>query len=703
MVTSVYINGSLFEVNSNLTVLQACGFVGIYIPRFCYHEKLSIVGSCRMCLVELYKSIKPVVACATPVYKDIEIYTETALTKNSREHVLEFLLINHPLDCPICDQGGECDLQDQSLVYGSDRGRFKEKKRAVLNKDFGPFIKTMMTRCIHCTRCVRFMSEVAGDAVLGTLGRGKDMEIGTYIANTIQSEISGNIIDICPVGALTSKPFAFTNRSWELRSVESVDIMDGLGSSIRLDFRGSEIVRILPMLNELLNECWITDKIRFTYDGFKYNRLITPLLRKKKWSINNSMSIGYLTGSWERSISFLISIIICFLFIFSIDNIKFVLGELIDIQTILSVMYTANLLGSSNITFSSEVLNSTYFNLDMRENYLFNQPISYLEQGAPYIFIGSNLQLESPLLNVRLNKVSSIKKVVGFFGSFQKNNFNNYHLGTSIYNIQRILKGKHFFCKLISSYGISSWISNINYSYTFSNIIDTLNNSTKYNNIINQYNVIHNDCNKIGVFDICVNNRYKQVSNYQQFFNTNKPTLTYYLGDDSYSSYTNNDKSMKNFFVYQGHHSIIDEFKQISLFLPSTSFIEKSKKYINNIGKVLSVRKAIIPPGLSKDDSLVINIINLILKHGSSTDIKMETALFTYLPHLFNTIDFKNFSIYFLMWRMLSNIFNETFGIFNNIIYFNQIDNYYKTNQVSKASKILAKMNVHLQNYANIY
>lgn len=350
--TSVYINGSFFEISSDLTVLQACGLAGIYIPRFCYHEKLSIVGSCRMCLVELYKSLKPVVACATPIFKDIEIYTETALTKNSREHVLEFLLINHPLDCPICDQGGECDLQDQSLVYGSDRGRFKEKKRAVLNKDFGPFIKTMMTRCIHCTRCVRFMSEVAGDAVLGTLGRGKDMEIGTYIVNTLQSEISGNIIDICPVGALTSKPFAFTNRSWELRSVESVDIMDSLGSSIRLDFRGSEIVRILPMVNELVNECWITDKIRFTYDGFKYNRLITPLLRKKKWALNNGVAISYLTGSWERSILFLTSIIICFLFLFSVNNLKFILNELIDVQTILSIFHVANFLGSSNIISS---------------------------------------------------------------------------------------------------------------------------------------------------------------------------------------------------------------------------------------------------------------------------------------------------------------------------------------------------------------
>lgn len=304
MFVSIFINGTQMEVHSNFTVLQACGLAGIYIPRFCYHEKLSIVGSCRVCMIELYKSLKPIIACATPVVKDMEIYTETALTKNSREHVLEFLLINHPLDCPICDQGGECDLQDQSLVYGSDRGRFKEKKRAVFNKDFGPFIKTVMTRCIHCTRCVRFMSEIAGDNILGVLGRGKDMEIGTYINTILRSEISGNIIDICPVGALTSKPFAFTSRSWELRSIESIDILDGLGSSIRLDFRGSEIVRILPIVNELINEHWITDKIRFTYDGFKYNRLITPLFRKKKWSYINKSNVSYLTSSWEYSIFF---------------------------------------------------------------------------------------------------------------------------------------------------------------------------------------------------------------------------------------------------------------------------------------------------------------------------------------------------------------------------------------------------------------
>lgn len=693
----MYINGTQVNVNPNFTVLQACGFVGIYIPRFCYHEKLSIAGSCRICLVELYKSLKPVIACATPIFNDMEIYTETALTRNSREHVLEFLLINHPLDCPICDQGGECDLQDQSLVYGSDRGRFKEKKRAVINKDLGPFIKTVMTRCIHCTRCVRFMSEIAGDNTLGILGRGKDMEIGTYINKILYSEISGNIIDICPVGALTSKPFAFTNRSWEIRSVESVDILDGFGSSIRLDFRGSEIVRILPMVNESLNEHWITDKIRFTFDGFRYNRLITPLFRKKRWDSIDQLNNGYFTSSWEYSISFLVFIL--FYFIFSINELYFFVGELIDMQTVVILMKLSNMLGCSNIHWN-DLYNAhiNYFNIDIRENYLLNVPVVHFEHYDSYLFLGSNLQLESPLLNIRLNKMSSSSKLIGYFGSFKKNVFNSYHLGFSKYNIQKIIEGKHFFCKQLLSSNNILWVSNMFYSYIYKNFNYVANIITKYTGLINKYSLIQNDCNKVGLFDLCVGHQYKQISLYRA---TNKcSTKLYYCFGNTLVS----TKYMNCFTIYQGHHSVLDKTQNISLFLPSTSFIEKNKKYINNIGKLLTVRKAVVSPGLSKDDVAILNIINTMLQHYGNTNIKEDIVLFTYMPSLFSTLLFRDQYLYSLISYIINNIQSSIYNnLFHNILFVQKIDNYYKTNRISLASKVISKMVVHLNNYIASY
>jgi NADH dehydrogenase (ubiquinone) Fe-S protein 1 len=264
-------------------VLQAAAMVGIEIPRFCYHDRLSIAGNCRMCLVEVEKAAKPVAACAMPVMNGWKINTNSDFTRKAREGVMEFLLVNHPLDCPICDQGGECDLQDQSMAFGSDRSRFTDSefggKRAVEDKNIGPLIKTIMTRCIHCTRCVRFSSEVAGVEDLGTTGRGNNMQIGTYVEKMIMSELSGNVIDLCPVGALTSKPYAFMARPWETRKTESIDVLDGLGSNIIVTHRTGEVLRIMPRMNEDINEEWLSDKSRFACDGLKRQRLTAPMLK----------------------------------------------------------------------------------------------------------------------------------------------------------------------------------------------------------------------------------------------------------------------------------------------------------------------------------------------------------------------------------------------------------------------------------------
>ena len=273
------INGQEVEVPAGTTVLQACQSAGVEVPHFCFHERLAIAGNCRMCLVEMEKSPKPVASCAMPAADGQVVKTDSPMAQRARKGVMEFLLINHPLDCPICDQGGECDLQDEAMAFGFDRGRFQENKRAVKDKNFGPLIKTQMTRCIHCTRCVRFATDVAGVSELGATGRGENMEIGTYIEHALTSELSGNMIDLCPVGALTSKPYAFVARPWELRKTESVDVLDAVGANIRIDTRGPEVLRVLPRLNEDINEEWLGDKGRFAIDGLMKRRLDKPYVR----------------------------------------------------------------------------------------------------------------------------------------------------------------------------------------------------------------------------------------------------------------------------------------------------------------------------------------------------------------------------------------------------------------------------------------
>ena len=278
----VKVNEQDLEVEEGLTVLQACEKAGAEIPRFCYHEKLSIAGNCRMCLVEIEKSPKPVASCAMPVSEGMNIKTNTEKVEKARKGVMEFLLANHPLDCPVCDQGGECDLQDQSMFYGIDKSRYKENKRFVPEKYMGPLIKTQMTRCIHCTRCIRFATEVAGVTELGAVGRGEDMQITTYLEKSMESELSANVIDLCPVGALTSKPYVFEARPWELKKTETIDVMDSIGSNIRVDTYGWEVKRVLPIINEDINEEWISDKTRYACDGIKNQRLDTPYLKDKK-------------------------------------------------------------------------------------------------------------------------------------------------------------------------------------------------------------------------------------------------------------------------------------------------------------------------------------------------------------------------------------------------------------------------------------
>jgi NADH dehydrogenase (ubiquinone) Fe-S protein 1 len=427
----VFINSEAAYVPFNSTVLEACESVGIEVPRFCFHERLSVAGNCRMCLVEIEKTPKPVASCAMPVMNNMQVFTDTPLVKKAREGVLEFLLLNHPLDCPICDQGGECDLQDQAMFFGTDKSRFFEDKRGVEDKNCGPLIKTIMTRCIHCTRCVRFAADIAGVEDLGTTNRGRDTEVGTYVSKVFQSELSGNVIDLCPVGALTSKPYAFIARPWELRSTETIDISDAVGSNIRVDFKETEIVRVLPRLNEDINEEWISDKSRFNFDSLKKQRLDSPYLRK-----NESLQ----PCSWEIAIEGLKGL----LSVTQASKTSILCSVNSDIKTLESVKTLAGNLGIQNIGYPRDL----DINTDFSENFLCNTSLGNIAEADFCLLVGTNPRYEASMLNLKLRKRfrRGLFKVASV-GIPHNLTYSTEVLGISPKTLVDIAEGKHSLCK----------------------------------------------------------------------------------------------------------------------------------------------------------------------------------------------------------------------------------------------------------------
>src|SRR5580704_4113479 len=382
------IDGQEVEVPNGTTVLQACETIGVEVAHFCFHERLAIAGNCRMCLVEQEKAPKPIASCAMPAADGMVILTQSEKAKKARHGVMEMLLINHPLDCPICDQGGECDLQDQAMAYGFDRGRYQENKRAVADKNFGPLVATEMTRCIHCTRCIRFLTDVAGVAELGATGRGEDMEIGTYIERALGSELSGNIIDLCPVGALTSKPYAFNARPWELRKTESVDVLDAVGSNIRVDARDARILRVLPRLNEAINEEWISDKTRFATDGLVRRRLDQPYIRRGGKLVE---------ADWREALD----LVADRLKSTPCERIAAIAGDLCDAEAMFALK---TLLGGLDAASLDCRQDGAKLDASCRAAYLFNTTIAGIELSDACLLIGANPRWEAPIVNARLRK-----------------------------------------------------------------------------------------------------------------------------------------------------------------------------------------------------------------------------------------------------------------------------------------------------------
>src|SRR5690606_22269896 len=428
------VDGIEVEVPPGSTVLQACEAAGKEIPRFCYHERLSIAGNCRMCLVEIKPGPpKPAASCAMPAGENMEVFTESPMVLKARKGVMEFLLINHPLDCPTCDQGGECDLQDQAMGYGMDRRRYAENKRAVPDKYMGPLIKTIMTRCIHCTRCVRFVEEVAGVPAIGGLFRGEHMEISS-LERAITSELSGNVIDLCPVGALTSKPYAFTARPWELRKTETVDVLDALGSSIRVDSRGMEVLRVLPRINDEINEEWISDKTRFAYDGRKRQRLDRPYVRRD----------GKLRpATWDEAFA----AIATRLNGLEGSRIAAIAGDLADAESMVALKDLMTSLGSPNIDCRQD---GAKLDPSVRAGYVFNDGLAAVEEADAILLVGTNPRLEAPVFNSRIRKRWKEGGLrVGVIGEQADLTYRYDYLGAGAQTLADIGAGNHAFADVL--------------------------------------------------------------------------------------------------------------------------------------------------------------------------------------------------------------------------------------------------------------
>jgi NADH-quinone oxidoreductase subunit G len=658
------VNNIDIEVEEGLTVLQACEKAGVEIPRFCYHEKLSIAGNCRMCLVEIEKSPKPVASCAMPAVEGMNIKTNTAFVEKSRKGIMEFLLANHPLDCPVCDQGGECDLQDQSMFYGIDKSRFKENKREVTEKHMGPLIKTQMTRCIHCTRCIRFATEVAGVPELGAIGRGEDMEITTYLEQSMQSELSANVVDLCPVGALTSKPYVFEARPWELKKTESIDVMDAVGSNIRVDTYGWEVKRILPKINEDINEEWISDKTRYACDGLLNQRLDSPYIK-----YNGKFE----KASWNE----VFNIIESKLKNTNKEKICGISGDLINMETLYIFKEFFNkTLESNNVESRNE---HTYLNPNKRENYLFNSTINGIEESDFILLIGTNPRYEATILNARIRKsyLQNKTKIISL-NNVGDLTFPYENLNGEIENIKEIIEDKHYVSSLIKEakkpliiIGQSA-LKSKSAKYIFESIKSFLIKNDKITNDWNSLNIISENSSTVGSFDLGL---YKTENGSNQVLTkieNNKFEIIYLLGQDNL-----NFNKQNEFIIYQGSHG--DKGAEIAdIILPGAAYTEQNGYFTNLEGKLQKAYKASYPPGEAKEDWSIINELAEVINHRKLFNNKDE--LDSSMLNQINLYLEKNNS------KKSQDINNLNFESENLKI---NVKDYYCSNAITRASKTM--------------
>ncbi len=677
------------EVPAGITLIQACDLAGIEIPRFCYHERLSIAGNCRMCLVEVTGMPKPVASCAMSV-SDLRpsrdgtpptVITNSPTVRKAREGVLEFLLINHPLDCPICDQGGECDLQDQAMAYGFDAGRFQDNKRAVEDKYLGPLIGTFMTRCIHCTRCVRFMTEIAGVEELGAIGRGEDMEITTYLERGILSNLSGNVVDLCPVGALTSKPYAFMARPWELAKTLSIDAMDALGSAIRVDARGREVLRILPRVNEAINEEWISDKTRHVWDGLRTQRLDRPYVRRSgrlepaNWDEAFTIIAGKLKG---------------------LDGARFgaIAGDLAACEEMFALKLLAEALGSPNIDCRQD--GTALDPISGRATYLFNSTIAGIDKADAFLLVGTDPRNEAPVLNARILKrtrQSQGRIPIGLIGESVDLTYPYEYLGAGPETLAKVADGSHEFLKniegaerpmLIIGQGALARPDGAAVLALSAKAAEAM-GAIKPAIAWNGFNVLHTAAGRVGGLDLgfVPGTGGLDVEGMLNAATKGKINVVYLLGADEIDMERLGDA----FVIYQGSHGDKGAHRA-DVILPGAAYTEKDATYVNTEGRPQMTARAVFPPGEAREDWKILRALSAALGKPLPFDSvqQLRAKMYEACPHLalLDLIEPADASAIERLAKKASKAGKDRFG--------RAIEDFYLTNPIARASAIMANL-----------
>ena len=610
----ITIDGTEHEVEAGMTILQACEQAGKEVPRFCYHDRLSIAGNCRMCLVQMERSPKPVASCAMPVADGMVVYTDTPEVKKMRQGVMEFLLLNHPLDCPICDQGGECDLQDQAMAYGMDHGRYHENKRAVEDKHMGPLIKTIMTRCIHCTRCVRFSTEVAGVTDMGLIGRGENAEIVTYLDKAVSSELSGNVIDLCPVGALTSKPYAFAARPWELKKTESVDVSDAQGCAIRVDSRGPEVMRVLPRLNEDVNEEWISDKARFCVDGLKRQRLDRPYVRVK----------GKLQpATWPEAFAAVAKAVKGK----PGSEIAAIAGDQADCESMLLLKELMVGLGSANMDCRQD---GSKVDPGQRASYIFNSTIAGIEDADALLIVGANPRWEAPVLNARIRKRYLMGKFpIAAVGPAVDLSYPVDWLGEGPEVLAQIAAGSHPFAEILKTAERpmiivgSGAVARPDGTAVLGLARQVAETADAVTAGWNGFNLLQRAASRVGGLDLgfVPGEGGMDTGRILDGAATGDVKVIYLLGADEIDT-----KDLdKPFVIYQGHHG--DAGAHVAdVILPGAAYTEKDATYVNLEGRVQRGQLAVYPPGDAREDWKIVralsDALNATLPYTTLADVR---------------------------------------------------------------------------------
>lgn len=665
------LDGREVEFTPGESVIQVCDREGVEIPRFCYHDRLKIAGNCRMCLVEVKPGPpKPQASCALPAAPNMEVMTNTPMVKKAREGVMEFLLINHPLDCPICDQAGECDLQDQSLAYGSSKSRYHEHKRSVEHKSMGPLIKTEMNRCIHCTRCVRFADEVAGVPELGAVGRGEHMEITTYLEKPFSSELSGNVVDLCPVGALTSKPYAFVARPWELKKTESIDVFDAVGSNIRVDSRGEAVLRVLPRLNEEVNEEWLGDKSRHACDGLRVQRLDRPYVRKH----------GKLQpASWEEAFAVIAE---------KMQGLKgeqmaAVAGNLADVESIQALKDLMIALGSANLECRQD---GSALDAADRASYIMNTGIQNLELADAVLLIGTNPRHEAPLVNTRLRK-AYLKNGAQVFnvGASLDLTFPVTELGDDAALLNDFAKSKAAAALKEAKHPViilgAGALARPDGKAVLAAAKAIANTCNVVRSDWNGFNLLHYAAGRVGGLDLGFVPQAggRDMAGIVAAIEKREIKLVYLLGVDEVDMSYMGDA----FVIYQGHHGDIGAHRA-DVVLPGAAYTEKDALYVNTEGRVQEARRAVFAPGQAQVDWEIIARLSTMLGHKLpyASQAELRAQLAARLPQ-FQYIGELTMSAWNSAEAKADKVRAEKFDY--------PVRNYYMSDPISRASKTMAE------------